>query len=213
MTNAYLVGTRDDSSRGEWKLDKEEFLIGREAPADLIISLPSVSRRHACITRREGQYFVADLASRNGTFVNGQALTQEPRRLISGDEIVLGGAFIVIFHDPEETMEGARLGRLRGVWIDDAARAVWVDAKKVDPPLSAAQYALLALLYRAPGKIFSRDEIIAAVWPSEDPSGISEEAIDGLIKRLRSRLRDAQSDQEYIAVVRGQGIRFSQPET
>ncbi|MBI3740695.1 MAG: winged helix-turn-helix domain-containing protein, partial [Chloroflexi bacterium] len=55
-------------------------------------------------------------------------------------------------------------------------------------------------------------EIIAAVWPGVDAGGISEEAIDALIKRLRARLRESGAQQEYIQVLRGQGVRLAQPD-
>ncbi len=209
--NALLLLQHTDGTRQELELT-ENFLIGRDAPAELVLPLPSISRQHARVEFRGGQYFLADLQSRNGTFVNGVAVTREPWRLKSGDEIVLGGVVTLRFHDSDETLEGARVGRLQGIWMDAAARAVWVDAQKIEPSLSAAQFALLALLYSAPSKIFSRDDIIAAVWPHEDPGGISEEAIDGLIKRLRARLRETGTSREYVEVVRGQGVRLAEPE-
>ena len=205
MTHATLTG-----ARGEHLLDKDEFLIGRDAPADLVIPLPLISRTHARITRDEGGYAIADLDSRNGTFVNGAPIAASPRRLRDGDEIVIGGVATFRFHDPTETLEGARVGRLNGVWIDPVTRAVWVDGHRVDPPLSAAQLALIELLYRRENLVVSREDIVAAVWHSENPDGVSEEAIDGLIKRLRARLREAQPAREYIAVVRGQGVRLTQ---
>ncbi|MBI3741979.1 MAG: FHA domain-containing protein, partial [Chloroflexi bacterium] len=200
--NAFLSGTSASGKTAKWKL-KHDTLIGRDAPADLVLPLASISRQHARIEYREPGYFIRDLDSRNGTFVNGAPIHDAPRRLQNGDVIVLAGAVTLRFIDPEETLDGLRIGRLKGLWIDDASRAVWVNAQKIEPPLSAAQTALLALLYRAPGKIFSRDEIIAAVWPGVDAGGISEEAIDALIKRLRARLRESGAQQEYIQVLRG----------
>ncbi|MDE3089805.1 MAG: FHA domain-containing protein [Chloroflexota bacterium] len=207
MTHATLV-----DARGEHPLNKDEFVIGRNAPADLVIPLPLVSRAHARITHDENGYSIADLDSRNGTFVNGEPIAASPRRLRDGDEIVIGGAATLRFHDPTETLEGARVGRLDGVWIDPVTRAVWVDGRRVDPPLSAAQFALIELLYRRESQVVSREDIVAAVWQSENPNGVSEEAIDGLIKRLRARLRETQPAREYIAVVRGQGVRLAQPD-
>lgn len=206
MTFAWLTGVNPDGTRGEWRLERDEFVIGREAPADLILPLPRLSRQQARLTRLGRVYFLTDLNSRNGTFLNGQPVAAEPRRLQHGDEIVLGGVITLTFNDPGETMGGPRLGRLHGVWIDDAARAVYVDARPVDPPLSVAQFTLIKLLYDNAGHVISRAQIIAAVWPDVRPEGVSEEAVDGLIKRTRARLREAGAD--YIEVLRGQGLRL-----
>jgi DNA-binding winged helix-turn-helix (wHTH) protein len=87
-----------------------------------------------------------------------------------------------------------------------------VDAQLVDPPFSTAQLALLSLLYRRAGEIVSRTEIVTTVWTDIDPEGVSSEAVDGLIKRLRGRLRPYNTSQEYIEVVRGHGLRLNQPQ-
>lgn len=87
-----------------------------------------------------------------------------------------------------------------------------MDGRRVEPPLSAAQFALLSLLYHLAGQVISRSQIIAAVWPGVEPSGVSGEAVDGLIKRLRVRLRETQPAREYIEVLRGQGMRLVQPD-
>jgi predicted component of type VI protein secretion system len=191
----------------QWKLDAEKLVLGREAACDLAFDLPRLSRQHAVITRLERVYYLGDLNSRNGTFVNGQALSGVAVRLKDGDEIVLGGVLTLRYHDPGETVEGPRLGKLRGVWIDEAARVVWVDAKPVEPPLSAAQFTLLQLLYADSGRVVTRAQLIAAVWPEADPAGVSEEAVDGLIKRLRARLRDT-AGVDYLEILRGQGLRL-----
>ncbi len=209
MTNdkiAWLILIEDPGQR--WPLEKTETIIGRRPPSDIVFPFSRISRRHARLERREFDYFLIDLGSRNGTFVNGQPVGAEGCRLAGGDEIVLGGAVSLRFEDPDETMQGPRLGRLQGIWIDPDSNDVWVDSLLLSPPLSAAQFTLLRLLYRANGGIVSRADIIAAVWPSADPSGVSEEAVDGLIKRLRQRLRQTRPQQDYLQVVRGRGLRL-----
>ncbi len=196
----------------EWQLTGKDHLIGRESPADILLPLPRVSRRHAQIVHEEHGYFVRDLNSRNGTYVNGQGLGNEPVRLKDNDEIVVAGVVALKFHDPSDTVEMPRLGRLRGVWVDEATCSAWVDAQPVEPPLSAAQFALLTLLHRRAGQVVTRSEIIAAVWPKTEPTGVSEEAVEGLIKRLRRRLRETKPGTDYLAVIRGHGIRLNQPE-
>ena len=196
---------------GRWALSGQRFLIGREPPCDLIVALPGISRQHASIERRAQAYFVTDLGSRNGTFCNGQAVGLAPLRLTHNDTLVIGAALGLQFADPAATAQTPRLGRIQGIWIDEANAAVWVDGQLVEPPLSAAQLALLRLLYARAGQLVSREQIIAAVWPGTNPTGISGEAVDGLIKRLRAHLRRARPSHNYISVLRGFGLRLDQP--
>lgn len=62
--------------------------IGRAADADIRVSDGLVSRRHARIEQRNGEFLIVDLGSTNGTYVNGRRVHQ--RSLRSGDEIRVG---------------------------------------------------------------------------------------------------------------------------
>ena len=70
-------------------LERDITVIGKlETAADAVINIPTVSRIHAKIRKREGAYYLADLNSRNGTSVNGQLLkTGEDYLLEDEDEI------------------------------------------------------------------------------------------------------------------------------
>ena len=209
---AWLSGRNSNGSLQNWELKHDvETIIGRKEPAHLTLPYPRISRRHASICYKEFSYHINDLGSKNGTFVNGKAIAEEEVRLIAGDEIVLGGIISLKFNDPDETMQGPMIGRLEGIWIDPLTNAVWIDALPIEPPLSAAQHSLLALLYDSPNIIVPRDNIIKKVWPDVDSSGVSTEAVDGVIKRLRLRLREAQPNQDYVEVVRGHGLRLNLP--
>ena len=88
------VGTRLVAVQGPYTgqsfpLSHVPIVIGRAAERD--IALPadtSVSRSHARITYADGRHFLADDGSANGTFVNGQRVS-DPRLLSSGDTIQL----------------------------------------------------------------------------------------------------------------------------
>jgi DNA-binding response OmpR family regulator len=66
----------------------------------------------------------------------------------------------------------------------------------------------LSLLAEEPGRVYSRDEVIAAVWPEDEAEGISDEAIDALVRRVRLRLRELDDSHEYITTVRGYGFKL-----
>ena len=60
----------------------------------------------------------------------------------------------------------------------------------------------------APGRVYSRDAVVEAVWPEDDRDGISEQAIDALARRLRERLAEVDPDTQYVVTVRGHGFRL-----
>ena len=97
------------------------------------------------------------------------------------------------------------LGRLR---IDLDARRVSVD--DLDIEMTRREFDLLAFLAVRPGHVFTRDELLQAVWQSESawqqPTTVTEH-----VYRLRSKLQDVVGDQELIATVRGAGYRLDCP--
>ena len=89
----------DDPSRPPVVLAGATISIGRDPACTVVFetSAAMVSRRHADISRTEKGYVVADNNSFNGTFLNGQRLT-EPALLTNGDKIQIGmGGPILIF--------------------------------------------------------------------------------------------------------------------
>ena len=75
-------------------LTGEPLTIGRDPENDLVLDDRRVSRRHAEIRPRLGRYTLYDLQSTNGTSVNGRRVAEVA--LSDGDEIVIGGAALVL---------------------------------------------------------------------------------------------------------------------
>ena len=65
------------SGNREFVLSEGENVIGRDDTADVVLPSKSVSRRHSIVTIRGGAATVADLASKNGTFIDTKRLTEE----------------------------------------------------------------------------------------------------------------------------------------
>ena len=206
--DALLILTKDGKPEQNWSLAKAVTTIGRWDDNDITIPDRWISRHHAEIRRQGTRYVIHDLGSKNGLFVNGKRV-QESATLEDGDQIQIAPRCQLTFVDSEATapvFEGQR-----GVMIDESARRVWVQGQEVAPSLSSAQFALLKILTDQPGRVYSRDELIALIWPDEDPSGISDEAINSLVRRLRKRLMEVDPEHRYIFAIRGHGFKFEQP--
>jgi DNA-binding winged helix-turn-helix (wHTH) protein len=106
-------------------------------------------------------------------------------------------------------LEGAaHPGRLM---MDQKSRRVWVNQQQLVPPLSAQQFKMLWLLYESQGQVVSRPELVAVVWGDEQAAGVSDQALDALIRRLRDRLASLDPLHQYISTVRGHGVRLDNP--
>jgi FHA domain len=70
------------------RAEDDRLLIGRHPACDVVVADPSVSRRHAQLTFRDGVWVLQDLASTNGTAVNGERVGRAA--LHSGDLVELG---------------------------------------------------------------------------------------------------------------------------
>jgi len=74
----------------KYTFDKKEIFVGRAPDNDISLPLRSISRKHARIVERESGFYIEDLESSSGTYVNRQSLEAgQARRLASGDEVLI----------------------------------------------------------------------------------------------------------------------------
>ncbi|GAA0635118.1 hypothetical protein GCM10009547_44090 [Sporichthya brevicatena] len=90
-----------------------------------------------------------------------------------------------------------------GLFIDLAGHIVTVDG--VEIPLTHKEFGLLAYLATSPRRVYSRGQLLAAVWNIPHSHGIGERTVDVHVRRLRRKLGDAGA---HIVTVRGTGYRF-----
>jgi len=194
-----------------WTIPQEGLVLGRGEDCDVAIPDRQISRHHLRVFRREGSPYLKDMGSKNGTWVNGQPVEGEVQ-LSDGDIIQVALVLQVVFVASDSTvplmLDGglAQAGRLH---IDPRAHKVWIGEKEIDPPLSVHQYRLLELLYLRSGAVVSREEVVESVWPGVSTDGVSEQAIDALVRRLRDRLAEVDTDWDYLVTVRGHGFRLN----
>jgi hypothetical protein len=91
------------------ELVKDIIVLGRDVNNDIVVNDAEVSRTHARLTAQGEGYIVEDLASTNGTFLNGQRLTG-PKLMRHGDMLGLGETVVMEFgavkdtRDPDSTV-------------------------------------------------------------------------------------------------------------
>lgn len=81
-------GALVDDETGNRHEVKDNIVVGREAPASVLYAIPTISKRHFQIRKQAGGFFIEDLHSTNGTYLNGLPV-HEPQPLRDGDEIVV----------------------------------------------------------------------------------------------------------------------------
>lgn len=90
---AFLYVERGPGAGQLLEVKQGAVVVGRASVSDLRLQHPSISRRHTQIKRVGEQFFVKDLGSQNGTFVNKQRIGTEVE-VKSGDSIAMGNALL-----------------------------------------------------------------------------------------------------------------------
>ena len=85
--------------RKELKIDQNEIIIGRDETCDIQIDNIAVSREHATIIKGPNYYFIEDMQSKNGTFVNGKKINKKFLR--ADDEVIVGKHSLQIILDED----------------------------------------------------------------------------------------------------------------
>lgn len=207
-----LVVNEGELTGQRWTLGDEALVIGRGNDSDIVLPERQVSRHHLKILYHDGHYLLEDLDSKNGTFLNGQQI-HGTVPLQDGDEIQIALCVRMLFVGSDVTVPltfDLPRADAASLSLDEDRRTVIIKGRELDPPLSLAQFRLLEMLYDANGAVCGRDDIIEAVWPGTSGLGVSEQAIDALVRRLRDRLAEL-DDHNYIVTVRGHGFRLDNP--
>jgi hypothetical protein len=88
-----------------WPLFEEEYLVGRADGNAIVINDSTVSSKHARIFRGADGFYLEDLQSRNGTFVNGEPVTQ--KRRLADHDVIRFGRMIVTFNIASDVVPNA----------------------------------------------------------------------------------------------------------
>ena len=208
-----LVAQNGALQGSHWRLDSETLMIGRGSDCDIVIADRQISRYHARIRRAPEGFLLEDLGSKNGTHLNGASVRDSRRP--AGRRRHPGGV-----------RPGAGLCRARG---HDAARSGermrdrrdcgWTRSR-IGCGLASGSWSrrsrrrsidFWTCCTAGGSRVVARSDIVQTVWPDEEGEGVSEQAVDALIRRLRDRLAELEPDHGFIVTVRGHGFRLDNP--
>ena len=214
-----LVAQTGPLNGQRWMVNRE-ILIGREDSCQIVIPSRQVSRFHARMLPCEEGTLLEDLGSKNGTHCNGEVVV-DPVLLQDGDviQVALAQEFVYLSSEatlPLEFPSGIDRPQPAAVMecrlkLDKRSRRVWLLDQELMPALSVSQFQLLELLIERQGRVVTRAEMVEHVWGDDDAVGVSEQALDALIRRLRDRLAAVDSTHAYIITIRGHGVRLDNP--
>ncbi|HET9088165.1 MAG TPA: response regulator transcription factor [Acidobacteriaceae bacterium] len=93
------------------------------------------------------------------------------------------------------------------VEIDSSAMQLRVSGELA--ATTATEFRLLEYLARHPGRVFSRDQLLDAVWG--DARFVTPRSVDVYVRRIREKIESDPEDPQYLKTVRGAGYRFEMP--
>ena len=99
---------------------------------------------------------------------------------------------------------GAATPQEKGLVMDDAGYKATIGGKDVG--LTAVEYQLLKVLVSQPGRIYSRDQLMDAMY--RDERVVSDRTVDSHVKKIRKKIFDVLPDREIIHAVYGVGYKY-----
>lgn len=110
---------------GEFALERnQELIIGRSSELEMVLIEDMVSRHHAKITTTDTEVFIEDLESTNGTFVNGEKISN--CKLKEGDRILIGTSIVKLVYEeldasqpPPPPMSSLLVSPMDGSLVDE----------------------------------------------------------------------------------------------
>ena len=88
--------------------------------------------------------------------------------------------------------------------LNEEYRRVFVGNREIN--VTSREYELLELLASNPGKVYSRDELLALIWGNDYPGDVR--TVDVHIRRLREKLESTPSEPRYVRTKWGSGYYF-----
>ncbi len=89
-----------------FELEGERWVLGRSPDCDVVLDVAAISRRHVILSEEAGGFFVQDLGSRNGTYINDQRVADRAP-LRHGDQMLICDLLFEFCNPPTDLLGGA----------------------------------------------------------------------------------------------------------
>src|SRR3954465_7050170 len=90
-----VVITEKTGGQKRLSFGEPEVTVGRVPGNDIVLPKGNVSKRHSRVVKQDGRFFVVDLKSTNGTYLNGRRITT-PSVIKPGDKIYVGDFVVMV---------------------------------------------------------------------------------------------------------------------
>ena len=105
-----------------------------------------------------------------------------------------------------QTTAGSQVVSIGSLTLDPITRRAYKGSHQLR--LTEIEFRLIELLATKPGHIFSRGDILQALWGYDASSAADTKTVDVHISRLRIKLQDHTKDPQFIVTIRGRGYMF-----
>jgi serine phosphatase RsbU (regulator of sigma subunit) len=157
-------------------IDGDRYILGRHPDCNIVLDAASVSRQHAQIVRENGQYFIEDLHSRNGTFVNGRSITARTP-LEDGDRLKICDLSLAFYtKEPSDRARGS--GGSSFSFLDEASSGTSTIMSK----LEVASQSSLRLTVNPEVKLRAMIEIAHSLGKAVSLDEVLGKLLDSLFK-------------------------------
>lgn len=123
--------------------------------------------------------------------------------------VKMGQVAIPLFEQYIKRIEKIESATKEIIIYDSATNNITLGNDDISERLTGLEFRLLRFLLENEGKLIERDQIINEVWrDNESVEGVTEQALDQLIFRLRKKIEENPNKPEHIETIKGRGVRF-----
>ncbi|QDT91216.1 FHA domain-containing protein [Gimesia algae] len=174
------------------KLPERKITIGRELDCDVRVTDPDVSRRHCELQIRDGQLFVVDLNSQNGTFVNDKPVqTESP--LHPGDHLRIGPMLFELAPHRKAIAKPTNLSPDKSAPLSDDEISTWLSEESGETETASGDTTIIHASQLPPPDAATAKPATTVYREKKEFHSIAEEAAE-IIKKHWERIAREQQE-------------------